>query len=516
MGTKSQITRAAGIYGVGILVSRILGFLREMFIAYFLGTGMAADAFFVAFRLPNLWRRLFAEGTLAMVFVPIFTEYLQKSRSEALRLARATWTLLAAILILLSILGIVFAPVLVKLIAPGFTHIIKKFALTVNLTKIMFPYVFFICLTALTMAILNALGYFAAPAFSYALLNISMILSLIFAHIFHSSPVYCLALGVMVGGVLQLLLQLPFLKRENLSFKPLFSFHHPGISRIFTLMGPAVIGAAVYQLSIFINTLLASFLPEGSVSYLYYADRLVQFPLAMFAFSMGTAMLPTLSREAALKDIPKFKETLRFSLRSVFFVIFPASIGLIVLREPIIALIFERGAFSAASTHYTAQALLCYALGLIFFAGIRILITAFYSLQDTLTPVKIASFCLIFNVILGILLMIPLRHAGLALTTSIVALLNVILLSWQLVKKIGPFWDNAFWYALIKSSLAVIIMGVCIWLFNQYTNISYLKLVAIGLPLGVMVFFSSAYLLKCSELSSIRDHGKSGKPHIST
>lgn len=503
MGTKSQITRAAGIYSVGILVSRILGFLREMFIAYFLGTGMAADAFFVAFRLPNLWRRLFAEGTLTMVFVPIFTEYLQKSRPEAVRLARVTWTLLATTLILLSILGVIFAPVLVKLIAPGFTGIEKKFFLTVNLTKIMFPYVFFICLTALAMAILNALGYFAAPAFSYALLNISMILSLIFAHVFHKSPVYCLALGVMVGGLLQLLLQVPFLKRENLSFRPLFSLFHPGVSRIFALMGPAVIGAAVYQLSIFINTVLASFLPEGSVSYLYYADRLVQFPLAMFAFSMGTAMLPTLSREAAAKDISKFKETLRFSLRSVFFVIFPASIGLIVLKKPIIALIFERGAFSAASTHYTAQALFCYALGLVFFSGIRILATAFYSLQDTLTPVKIASFCLIFNVILGILLMIPLKHAGLALSTSIVALINVILLSWKLIKKIGPLWDSAFFYALVKSSLAAMIMGVCIWLFNQHANISYLKLLALEIPLGIMIFFCSAYLLKCSELFSI-------------
>lgn len=503
MGTKSQITKAAGIYSVGILVSRILGFLREMFIAYFLGTGMAADAFFVAFRLPNLWRRLFAEGTLAIVFVPIFTEYLQKSRPEAVRLARATWTLLATVLILLSILGVIFAPLLVKLIAPGFTGIEKKFFLTVSLTKIMFPYVFFICLTALAMAILNALGYFAAPAFSYALLNVSMILSLILAHVFHKSPVYCLALGVMVGGLLQFLLQVPFLKRENLSFRPLFSLFHPGVSRIFTLMGPAVIGAAVYQLSIFINTLLASFLPEGSVSYLYYADRIVQFPLAIFAFSMGTAILPTLSREAVLKDISKFKETLRFSLRSVFFVIFPASIGLIVLRKPIISLIFERGAFSSASTYFTAQALFCYALGLVFFSAIRILATAFYSLQDTLTPVKIASFCLIFNVILGILLMIPLKHAGLALSTSIVALVNVILLSLRLVKKIGPLWDNTFFYALIKSSLAAIIMGVCIWLFNQHANIPYLKLLALEIPLGIMIFFSSAYLLKCSELFSI-------------
>lgn len=503
MNTKSQITRAAGIYSVGILVSRVLGFLREMFIAYFLGTGMTADAFFVAFRLPNLWRRLFAEGTLTMVFVPIFTEYLHKSRPEAVRLARATWTLLAIILSLLSILGVVFAPVLVKLIAPGFIHIAKKFSLTINLTKIMFPYVFFVCLTALAMATLNALGYFAAPAFSYALLNISMILSLILAHIFHKSSVYCLALGVIVGGMLQLSLQLPFLKRENLSFRPLFSLRHPGISRIFTLMGPAVIGTAVYQISIFINTLLASFLPEGSVSYLYYADRVVQFPLAMFAFSMGTAMLPTLSKEAAVKDIPRFKETLRFSLRAVFFVVFPASIGLIVLKEPIIALIFERGAFSVASTHYTAQALFCYALGLVFFSGIRILATAFYSLQDTLTPVKVASFCLIFNAILGILLMIPLKHAGLALTTSIVALINVILLSWGLVKKIGPLWNNTFFYALIKSSLAGTIMGVCIWLFNQHANTSYLKSIVLEIPLGITTFFFSAYLLKCSELSII-------------
>jgi len=505
MNSKKEVTRAAGIYTAGTLLSRLLGFGREVAIAYFLGTGMAADAFFVAFRLPNLWRRLFAEGSMVIVFVPVFTEYLTtKSRQEAFCLARIVWTILGLILLGLSIVGVCFAPWLVKLIAPGFARIPEKFSLTVNLTQIMFPYVFLICLAALAIAMLNALRYFAAPAFSYSFLNIAMIASLLLAHKLGWPGVYCLAGGVMVGGVLQLCLQLPFLFKEGFTLRPLWNPHHPALKRILVLMGPAVIGAAVYQLSIFINTILASFLPEGSVSYLYYADRLVQFPLALFAFSLGTASLPTLSKQAVKKDFQEFKQTLSFSLQTVFFLIFPATVGLIILKKPIITLLLQRGAFSLASTQATAQALYCYALGLVFFSALRLLNNAFYALQDTSTPVKVSAFSLIFNVFLGIGLMIPFKHAGLALTTSIVACLNVVFLVNILQKRIGQLFSPIFWQAIIKTTLAGLGMGLCLWLFKHYYSKDVLKQVFLGIPLGGFTFFIFAYMLKCSEMISIK------------
>jgi len=503
MSLKSRLVRAASIYTFGILISRILGVGREIAIAYFLGTSAAADAFFVAFRLPNLWRRLFAEGSLAIVFVPVFTEHLLKSKKEAIKLARIVITLLGVILLGLSFLGVIFAPLLINLIAPGFSDFPTKFSLAVNLTRIMFPYVFFICLTALFIAILNSLGYFAAPAFCYAFLNISMILSLFVAHILGLVPVYCLAIGVIVGGILQLGLQLPFLYKEGFSFKPLWQ-KHPALKRIFTLMGPAVVGAAVYQLSIFINTILASFLPEGSISYLYYADRLVQFPLALFAFSFGTASLPTLSAQAVKNDLESFKNTLCFGFQTVFFFILPASIGLIVLGNSIITILLERGAFSPASTKATMQALFFYAIGLPFFSALRLLTTAFYAFQDTKTPVKISVICLFLNAILGLILMRPLKHAGLALTTSIVSGLNVFILLYFLRKKIKPLFSIDFWLALGKTTLAALGMGIILWQIKSIIIKPSLILIS-GIPLGIATFFLLASMLGCNEMAIIKE-----------
>jgi len=503
MEVKRKLVRAAGIYTLGILVSRILGVGREIAIANFLGTGTVADAFFVAFRLPNLWRRLFAEGTLSIVFVPVFTEQLLKTKAEAIRLTRIVITILGSILLGLSLLGVIFAPWLVKLIAPGFSKITFKFLLTVNLTRIMFPYVFFICLTALFIAILNSLGYFAAPAFCYAFLNISMIASLLIAYALKLSAVYCLAIGVIVGGILQLSLQLPFLLKEGISLKPLFQTH-PALKRIFILMGPAVIGATVYQLSIFINTILASFLPEGSISYLYYADRIVQFPLALFAFSFGTASLPTLSAQVVKNDYQSFKNTFCFSLQTVFFFILPASIALIILGDTVISVLLQRGAFSHASTQATFQALIFYAFGLPFFSALRLLTTAFYAFQDTKTPVKISLICLILNIIIGFILMHPLKHAGLALATSIVSAINVFLLIYFLKKKVRQLFMTTFWQALIKTTIASLVMGLVLWQLKSFMIKSWLVLIS-GIPTGIVTFFLLASMLGCSEMNIIKE-----------
>jgi len=281
---KKKLTKAAGVIGIATLLSRIMGFIRDMVIAWFFGAGLLSDAFFVAFRIPNLLRRLFAEGSLSIAFVPVFTEYLNRDgRTEAFKMARSTLRVLSILLVLLTIAGILAAPWIIRGVAPGFSG--DKFSLTVTLTRIMFPYIFFICLVALSMGILNALGHFAAPALAPVFLNVAVIGSVLFIAPHMETPVAGLAIGVLIGGFLQILLQVPFLIKKGFRFWQKAPIYHPGVKRIGRLMGPAIFGAAVYQINILIGTLLASLLPEGSVSYLYYADRLVQFPLGIFAIS---------------------------------------------------------------------------------------------------------------------------------------------------------------------------------------------------------------------------------------
>ncbi|NVL93011.1 MAG: murein biosynthesis integral membrane protein MurJ, partial [Desulfobacterales bacterium] len=345
MNEKEHVTRAAGIVGFFTFLSRILGLARDILIANFFGSGMTADAFFVAFRIPNLLRRLFAEGSFSVAFIPVFTEYLQtRSKEEGFLLARAVSTFLVLILTGITILGIVFSPLIVRIIAPGFGGMGEKYALTVLLTRIMFPYIFLVSLVALFMGILNSLKHFAAPAAAPVFLNLSMIAALVFLAPSMRTPTVGLAIGVVVGGVIQVALQIPFLMEKGLSFVPKWNPNHPALKRIGVLMLPTLFGSAIYQVNQLVGTLLASLLREGSVSYLYYADRLVQFPLGVFAIAISTAVLPSLSREAAQRDLDGLKETLSHALRLTMFITIPAMIGLIVLREPIIRLLFQRGA----------------------------------------------------------------------------------------------------------------------------------------------------------------------------
>jgi len=286
-----RVAKAAWVVGAATFLSRIFGFLRDVVVAGFFGAGLATDAFFVAFRIPNLLRRLFAEGSLTIAFIPVFTEYLKKkSREDAVELACIAFTLLSIILVLVSFLGILFAPWIVKIIAWGFTKNPDQYGLTVFLTRLMFPYIFFISLVALCMGILNSLRHFAAPALAPVVLNICMIAAVFLFRGFFDEPIIALAVGVIIGGVLQLVMQFPFLARVGMKLKANFHFNHPGIRKIGILMLPAIFGAAVYQINIFVSTLLASFLAVGSVSYLYYADRLVQLPLGVFAIAIGTAL----------------------------------------------------------------------------------------------------------------------------------------------------------------------------------------------------------------------------------
>jgi putative peptidoglycan lipid II flippase len=382
MSEESKLTKAAGIVGFATLLSRMLGFIRDMVIAGFFGAGYTSDIFFVAFKIPNVLRSLFAEGSLSVAFIPVFTGYITTDgKKSAFNLAQAVLIILSVILILITILGITSAPFIVKIMAPGFISYPDKIARCIELTRIMFPYIFLIGIVGLCMGILNTLGHFAAPALAPVFLNLGMISSVFISKAIDVNPVNCLAYGVIAGGVLQLILQLPFIIKYKIPIIKKPNFRHPGIKKIGKLMLPSIFGSAVYQINIVIGTIFASLLPEGSVSYLYYADRLVQFPLGIFAIATATALLPSLSRQAAVKDYKGLKKSFAYALKLILFITLPAAVGLIVLREPIVSLLFERGSFDAEAVKLTAYALLSYSIGLWAFSCVKITVSTFYKAE---------------------------------------------------------------------------------------------------------------------------------------
>jgi putative peptidoglycan lipid II flippase len=512
MRESELVTRAAGVVGAFTFLSRILGLFRDILIANFFGSGMSADAFFVAFRIPNLLRRLFAEGSFSVAFIPVFTEYLQKkSKGDALLLARVVLTSLVLILTAVTILGVILSPLIVRIIAPGFGGSSEKYALTVLLTRIMFPYIFFVSVLALLTGVLNSLKHFAAPAMAPIFLNLSMIAALVFLAPSMRAPTVGLAIGVIVGGVIQMAVQVPLVIKKGLSFAPRWMPAHPALKKIGLLMLPTIFGSAIYQINQLVGTLLASFLREGSVSYLYYADRLVQFPLGVFAIAISTAVLPSLSREAAEKDFDGLRETLSHAIRLTMFITIPAMVGLIVLREPIIRLLFQRGAFDSFTTIMTAQALLFYSVGLWAFAALRVFVSAFYSLQDTKTPVKVAVVAMLANIIFSLLLMGPLKHGGLALALSLASTLQLCILIYLLRKRLGGIQGRVVVGSMVRSFLCSFIMAVCIYLlaFKLLATTLHSGIAALTIGIffivcaGLAIYLTSAKLLGSKELASV-------------
>src|SRR5947208_13348378 len=384
---RARVVEAAGVIGLATLLSRILGFARDMVLARLFGAGLAADAFFVAYRIPNLLRELFAEGSMSAAFIPVFSEYLTKrTKRDAWELASAAFTTPLTVLTGVCLLVILAAPWIVKLIAPGFSDNPEREALTTMLTRIMFPYLLCIGLAALAMGVLNSVRSFAAPAFSPVLFNIAIIASAFLLAPLFAEPILAVAFGVVVGGFAQFLSQMPALRRPDLLFCWRYDFAHEGVRRIGWLMAPALIGLSVTQVNILVSTILASYFPGGP-TYLFYGMRLIHFPLGIFGVALATALLPSLSTQAAKGELDALRGTLGFGLRLIFFMIAPAMVGLMLLRLPIVHLFFEHGRFTAADTQGTAAAVLAYAVGLWAFAGVRIVVSAFYSLQDTRTPV---------------------------------------------------------------------------------------------------------------------------------
>ncbi len=509
---RESVSQAAGTVGFYTLLSRILGLIRDVVVAKCFGSGMAADAFFVAFRIPNLLRRLLAEGSLTIAFIPVFTEYLtRKTKEDAFEMARAVLTFLSLILALVTVLGVLLSPWIVRIQAFGFGGSGVKYELTVLLTRITFPYIFLVSLVAFFMGILNSLRHFSAPAAAPIFLNIGIIGATLWISPYFDQPIVGVAIGVIIGGVLQVALQIPWLVSKGVPLTLCWKPHHPAVKKVGFLMLPAIFGSAIYQLNQFLGTLLASFLPEGSVSWLYYADRIVQFPLGVFAIAISTAALPSLSKQAAAKDLGDFRDTLGHALRLVFFVTIPSMAGMIILRVPITRVFFQRGAFDAGSTEMTALALLFYSIGLWAFSANRVMVSAFYAFQDTKTPVKVAAVAMVVNAALSLLLMVPMKHGGLALAVSLASALQFCFLVLLLHKRGGIFEWRPVVESAVRSLIASVFMGVVIFYLNEtwWNSLASASSLAAAVKLaavtsiGAVVYFIAARVLGCSELSSM-------------
>jgi len=508
---KQNVSQAAGTVGFYTFLSRILGLVRDVVLAGFFGSGMAADAFFVAFRIPNLLRRLFAEGSLTIAFIPVFTEYLsRKSKEDAFQMARAVLTILSLVLVVVTVLGVVLSPWIVRIQAYGWGGSGMKYELTVLLTRITFPYILLVSLVAFFMGILNSLRHFAAPAAAPIFLNVGIIGAALWLSPRLEQPIVGVAVGVLVGGLLQVALQIPWILKKGVSLVPCWMPGHPAVRRIGLLMLPAIFGSAIYQLNQFVGTLLATFLPGGSVSWLYYADRIVEFPLGVFAIAISTAALPSLAKQAAAEDLANFRETLGHALRLVFFITIPSMVGMIVLRVPIIQVFFERGAFDALSTDMTAVALLFYSLGLWAFSANRVMVSAFYAFQDTKTPVKVAAVTMVANGTFSLLLMGPLSHGGLALALSLASMLQFVILVVILEKRRGILELKSVVEGGLKSLAASAIMALAVYVLRVHwmmeggeAFLGQAAKLSVTILIGGVVYFIMAALLRCAELSSV-------------
>jgi putative peptidoglycan lipid II flippase len=442
-----NLLRALATVSSLTLVSRVLGFVRDFFIARVFGAGLATDAFFVAFRIPNLLRRLFGEGAFSQAFVPILAEARTRQPQEEVReLASSVATALFLALLATAAVGVAAASVLVYVSAPGFAQEPEKFALTVTMLRITFPYIVFISLVALAAGILNTWSRFAVPAVTPALLNVSFIVAAAFLAERFDPPALALAWAVFAGGVLQLALQLPALARIGMLPRWRLDLAHPGVRRVLRLMAPAVFGVSVSQVSLLINTIFASFLVTGSVSWLYYADRLMEFPAGMLGVALGTILLPSLSRYHAAEAREEYSRLLDWGLRLALLLALPAAAALAVLALPLVATLFHYGRFGAADAWATREALVAYSAGLVGMILVKILAPGFYARQNVATPVRIGVATLLATQAMNAMFIVPLRHAGLALAIALGACLNAALL-YRGLRRHGIFVPQPGWGA---------------------------------------------------------------------
>ena len=501
--SKRSLIRSTGVIGFATAVSRVLGFVRDIVIANFFGTAVYAQAFVVAFRIPNLLRDLVGEGATNAAFVPVLTDELtKKGKGEFFKLAQVILNILFLSLLALTAIGILASPVIVRLIAPGFTADEAKLQVTVTLTRALFPFLLLVGLWAYAMGVLNTLGKFAAAAFGPCFLN----LSIIFCAMWFGENVFGLATGVLAGGLLQLAIQVPSLYASGWKARFTFEFSHPKAKKVGVLLVPRALGACVYQVNVFVSTILASLsavVGEGAVAALYYANRVWQLPLAVFGIALAQAALPAMSRHVAANDTAKLKETLLFSLKILFFILIPSSAGLMALSAPITRTLFERGAFTHYSTVITSSALFFYAIGLVACGGIKILVSAFYSMHDTMTPLKTAFWALIINLILNITLMFPLKTGGLALATSASAIFNFVMLYVLLQKRLGDFGTASIISSFLKVTLASVVMAAMLMAFLRFWPDMTVIRLGTAIASGIVVFILAAFLFDVRELKEV-------------
>lgn len=420
-----SLMRSTSLVALMTSLSRVLGFVRDMAIAHLFGAQAGVDAFFVAFKIPNFMRRLFAEGAFTQAFVPILSEYQETRTHEQVKqlVARIAGTL-GLVLLLVTFFAVIFSPVFIMVFAPGFVDEPIRYAMAVDMLRVTFPYLLFISLTAMAGAVLNTYDRFGIPAFTPVLLNISMILCAYYLAPHLATPVKALAWGVLVAGIVQLCFQLPFLWRINLLSLPKLIWHDEGVRRVIRLMVPALFGVSVAQVNLLLDTVFASFLQVGSVSWLYYSDRLTNFPLGVFGVAISTVIMPHLSRKHAAQSTEAFSETLDWAMRMILLVAIPACVGLALLAGPLLTTLFQYGKFHPHDVVMARLSLIAFALGLPAFMLIKVFASGFYARQDIKTPVWIGAYSMLANVVLNLILIYPLAHAGLALATSLSAYLN--------------------------------------------------------------------------------------------
>ena len=489
------------------LLSRVLGLVRDMVVANIFGPGIKTDAFFVAFKIPNFLRRLFAEGAFSQAFVPVLTEYKTQKADELKQLIDEVAGTLSGILMVVTILGVLGASVLVSIFAPGFIGEPQRLNAATDMLRITFPYLMLISLTAYAGSLLNTFGRFAVPAFTPVLLNLCLISSAIWLAPLMDVDIYALAWGVMIAGIVQLLFQLPFLAQAGLLPRPRWGWKTPGVQKIRKLMLPAIFGSSVAQINLLFDTLIASFLVAGSVSWLYFSDRMIEFPLGIFGIALATVILPRLSHEHAETNPEQFSKTLDWGLRLGLLIGLPSALGLMFLAEPILSTLFQYGKFVASDTNMASYSLMAYACGLPGFFLIKILAPGFYARQDTKTPVKIGIIAMLVNMLLNVLFVVPMvkysfvaPHAGLAIATSLSAFLNAYLLLIHL-RRDGVYHPSSGWW-LFTGKLVLACIGMALlmnWLhpgveqlndwswYQRAINLGYLVTAGVISYLGILL-----------------------------
>jgi putative peptidoglycan lipid II flippase len=509
------LLRSAGIISAAVLVSRITGLLRESVLSWLFGAGATFDAYVLGYRIPNLARDLFAEGALSSAFVPTFARYLAtRTHEETRELSDVMGTLLIVITGVLCALGMIFSPVFVNLFASGFHAVPGKFELAVQLVRIMFPFLVLIALAAQAQGILNACHQFGIPALSSALFNIgSVVLGLAIGRWTRIGAVQGMAFGVVCGGLAQLLFQLPSVWRAGFAWRPRWNLHHEGIRHILFLMGPAVLAGASVQINVLVNTNFAASLRDasghimsGPVSWLSYAFRFQQLPLGLFGISIASATLPRISRSAALGDFAEFRDVLSHSITMILLATIPSSVGLAILGESMIGIVYQHGRFRAFDTHQTAIALSCYAIGLAGFAALKLIVPAFYALGDSRTPMLVGIASIAVNAVTAFVTVrfLHLGHAGLALSLSVVSIFNAVVLAALIRPRIGGLRGRRMARSFAKILAAAAVMGVVCLAIVHFSNSRAVNVLA-GVPVSAVVFYSVASRLRIPELADARE-----------